>query len=113
MHKEVAQELNTSNLFILFSNYENLPCVILEAFSTGTPVISTSVGGIDEYFPANFGSLIEKGNEDALFDEIVAFYNGFGIDQQEMYVYVQEHFSKKKIAQEFTKIYELSLNKKN
>lgn len=113
LHKEVAQELNTSNLFILFSNYENLPCVILEAFSTGTPVISTSVGGIDEYFPANFGSLIEKENEDALFDEIVAFYNGFRIDQQEMYVYVQEHFSKKKIAQEFTKLYELSLNKKN
>ncbi|WOC40785.1 glycosyltransferase family 4 protein [Polaribacter sp. HL-MS24] len=113
LHKEVAQELNASNLFILFSNYENLPCVILEAFSTGTPVISTNVGGIDEYFPANFGSLIEKENEDELFDKIVTFYKGFSVDQHKMHAYVQEHFSKKKIAQEFTKIYELSLNKKN
>jgi glycosyltransferase involved in cell wall biosynthesis len=49
-HREVANELQKSNLFILFSNYENLPCVILEAFSCGVPVISSKVGGISEFF---------------------------------------------------------------
>ena len=74
-HEEIAENLKESNLFILFSNYENLPCVILEAFSCGIPVISTNVGGIEEYFPDNFGKLIDIKDEEKLKEEILNFYN--------------------------------------
>jgi len=45
---EIAGLLHQSAFFLLFSNYENQPCVLLEAFSTGTPAVTTPVGGIPE-----------------------------------------------------------------
>ena len=45
---EIAALLQDSDFFLLFSNYENQPCVLLESFSTGTPVVTTPVGGILE-----------------------------------------------------------------
>ena len=45
---EIAALLRSSDFFLLFSNYENQPCVLLESFSTGTPAVTTPVGGIPE-----------------------------------------------------------------
>ena len=45
---EIADLLHHSACFLLFSNYENQPCVLLESFSTGTPAVTTPVGGILE-----------------------------------------------------------------
>ena len=39
--KEVSDKMRNSNCFILFSVYENFPCVLLESLSTGTPAIAT------------------------------------------------------------------------
>ena len=112
-HKKIAEELNNSNLFILFSNYENLPCVILESFATGTPVISTNVGGIKEHFPKDFGYLIEKGDTDDLVAKIIEVHTNFKVDKPKMHAYVKSNFSEKVIAQKFTNLYESSLKLKN
>lgn len=53
---EIAAQLRQSDFFLLFSNYENQPCVLLESFCTGTPVITTPVGGILEI--ANEGNAV-------------------------------------------------------
>lgn len=45
---EIAKLLQQSDFFLLFSNYENQPCVLLESFCTGTPAMTTPVGGILE-----------------------------------------------------------------
>ena len=74
-HDSLVNYLKSADLFILFSNYENLPCVILEAFSCGVPVISTKVGGIDEYFPNKFGKLIPPKDEGELLKEIIHLYD--------------------------------------
>ena len=107
-HKEIATHLQKADVFVLFSNYENLPCVILEAFSCGVPVISTNVGGIKEYFPENFGTLISKNNEELLLKEILnIYYKKHKIaDKQIMHQYVKNNFSELVIANSFNNLYQ-------
>jgi glycosyltransferase involved in cell wall biosynthesis len=104
-HKKVVTHLQQSNLFVLFSNYENLPCVILESFSCGVPVIATNVGGISEFFPKEFGYLIAKKDETALLDKILKMHQGFKINKKEMHTYAEENFSEDKIASDFENLY--------
>ena len=63
---EVAQAYQKADFFVLFSNFENLPCVIVEAFASGVPVLSTAVGGIAEILSPERGILIPSGDENAL-----------------------------------------------
>lgn len=49
-----------ADLFILPSNYEGLPMVIIESLSMGTPVIASSVGGITELLNGENGCAVEN-----------------------------------------------------
>ena len=62
---EVAEAYQKADFFVLFSNFENLPCVIVEAFASGVPVLSTAVGGIAEILSPERGMLIPQGDEEA------------------------------------------------
>ncbi|QOD62288.1 glycosyltransferase family 4 protein [Polaribacter haliotis] len=108
--KKLVNHLQSSNVFTLFSNYENLPCVILESFSCGVPVISTNVGGIKEYFPKDFGELIEQNNSEKLLESLLYYYNNPEIDKNIMHNYAVEKFSKKVIANQFSELYFKALN---
>jgi len=113
-NNQIATYLNNSDVLVLFSNYENLPCVILEAFACGVPVVSTNVGGINEYFPSEFGYLISPKNEKKLAQVILNIANGLLIpNKMVMHKYAKQHFSKKSIAYIFSKLYTQSLTKKS
>jgi colanic acid/amylovoran biosynthesis glycosyltransferase len=45
---QVAEQLKRSHIFMLTSNTEALPIVLMEALAVGLPVVSTAVGGIPE-----------------------------------------------------------------
>lgn len=72
---EVASLMNESNLFLLFSNYENLPCVISEALVSGLPVLSSNVGGINEMVNENNGVLVKNGDEKLLLSNLIELIN--------------------------------------
>ena len=103
-HQELAEYYKRSHVFLLFSDSENLPCVILESFSCGTPVVSKNVGGISEYFPSDFGFLV---NDITGFKEcILKIYNGHKTaSPRSMHDYVVRHFSPLEIARSFSKLY--------
>jgi glycosyltransferase involved in cell wall biosynthesis len=110
-HNEVADYLKKSSVFVLFSNYENLPCVILEAFSCGIPVVSTNVGGINEYFPENFGYLIPVKDENSLEKNILKIYNKeIKTDKKQMYNYAKNNFGVDVICKTFSEIYFKSIH---
>ena len=71
-HEQVAKEMTKSSALVMFSTYENQPCVILEALCCGLPVISTDVGGISEVITADNGMLVISKNESQLL--LVLFY---------------------------------------
>ena len=111
--QDLVEELQSSTVFVLFSNYENLPCVILESFSCGIPVIATNVGGISEFFPKNFGKLITVNNENELLESLLLYNNNLKIDAEKMHKYAVKKFSKKVIAVQFSELYFTSLNNSN
>lgn len=107
---ELVNHLQTADVFVLFSNYENLPCVILESFSCGVPVISTNVGGINEFFPEEFGKLIQPKNKEELLKYLIHYYSKPKIDKEKMHNYAVDIFSKKAIEKQFSDLYYKSLN---
>ena len=109
--REVSDKMRESNGFILFSDYENFPCVLLESLSTGTPVIATKVGGIPEIINEKNGILISK-NENELYEAMknvlqkkILFDN-----PENLHRYIENNFSMKIIAQKFDEIYRKVLN---
>ncbi|MBC7447885.1 MAG: glycosyltransferase [Hymenobacteraceae bacterium] len=63
----VAEEMRRATIFTLFSRYENLPCVLIEALASGLPVVATAVGGVPELILAGkTGLLIPSEDEAAL-----------------------------------------------
>ena len=110
-HHQVAEYVQNSDVFLLFSNYENLPCVILEAFACGTKVIATDVGGTNEYFPKGFGFLIPSKNETELLNSLIKIEGeGQNLLKKEMHQYAKTNFSKETICDAFSKLYYKSLN---
>ncbi len=112
--QEIAETMRNSDFLVLFSNYENLPCVIIESFAAGLPVISTDVGGINEHLTPDKGSLIPPKDENALTDAIDNMLdNHNSYDKKALHKYASENFSYERIGERFTKIYTLVINKKN
>ena len=97
---EVAEAYQQADFFVLFSNFENLPCVIVEAFASGVPVLSTSVGGIAEIVSTERGILIPQGDEDALLQGLNQMLDHCReYDRKAIREYATEAFAARKIGQ--------------
>lgn len=102
----VAMAMQQAAVFVLFSNEENLPCVLLESVSCGTPVISTNVGGISEWINESCGVLIDKGDETALLKSLNKILDGnLYYSANEMHRYIHQHSGRDKIARLFDELY--------
>jgi glycosyltransferase involved in cell wall biosynthesis len=110
---EVLKQMQESHVLVLFSNYENFPCVISEAYSTGLPVIATDVGGIREHLKSEQGYLIPKRDEQALYmviEQCMNQANRFNATQ--LRDYALKEFSVKSIQEQFTTLYNEAIHKK-
>jgi glycosyltransferase involved in cell wall biosynthesis len=103
---EIAKLIQQSDTLVLFSNYENFPCVIAEAWMCGVPVISTAVNGIPEFANSQNSILIEKGNDLALKN---ALLNRMNIETQFDPFFIStkanELFSYQSVAEKFDAFY--------
>ena len=105
-YNEIAIEMQNANAFILFSNIENLPLVLIEAMATGMPIITTNVGGIPEIFNSFAGYMIKPKEEEELYlsmKRMIADYDQF--DYKIISNYAIQHFSNEKVAEAFNVLY--------
>ena len=101
---------------VMFSRYENAPCSIIEALSTGIPVIATSVGGIPEMINSSNGILVDSENTGQLtlaMEEMIRNYHRYqrtGIAET-----AKAAFSYEVVGAQITAIYDdmLSVKKKS
>lgn len=109
---EVAEIMYNQDALILFSNYENFPCVIAESLACGIPVISTNVGGIAEHITKEMGLLVAPCDENNLGKAIVEMIENYqSLDKKYLRQYAVEHFSYEHVGKQFAEIYETILDK--
>jgi glycosyltransferase involved in cell wall biosynthesis len=105
-HEEIPALLNQNNVLVMFSHYESLPCVIIEALSCGLPVISSDVGGISEHIDSSRGTLVEAGNEEMLVNAFIRMIDSYKeYKKEDIRLYAVNHFSEKAVAQSFSVVY--------
>jgi len=109
---ELAAVYQQADAFILFSNFENLPVVMLESLCCGVPVIGTRVGDVPEYINENNGLLVDSKNETQLLDAMEKMYSSKGkYNPVEIRREVVDKVNAAAIAKQFLAVYKICLNK--
>ncbi len=112
---EVAEIMRTADCFLLFSNYENLPCVLVEALASGIPIVSSTVGGIPEHITENLGILVEPLDKIALLNALNKVIDNIKAEKYnstELSTYAINNFSYEKVGEKFVDLYQRILAKK-
>ncbi|MDP1800892.1 MAG: glycosyltransferase [Bacteroidota bacterium] len=73
---EVAAFMQQAHALILFSNYEGMPVVVLEALASGLPVFASKVGQLPNMITTDLGRLVNVGDEKGLENTLKEFLDG-------------------------------------
>ena len=103
---EIANFVKNCRALVLFSNFENFPCVIPEAWMCGVPVIATAVNGIPEFANDRNSILVEPRNEAQLVEAMQAMLNGKSFNPEELRTYALRHFSYAAVGKQLDELYD-------
>lgn len=106
----VAAILQFADALVLSSRFENLPCVLLEALSTGTPMIATNVGGVAEIIHQGNGILVPSEDEKALLAAMTDIQQRT-YSAEEMHAEAKQKYSPTTISDLFLEAYQMVLQK--
>lgn len=98
---QMVLEMQSANCFLLTSMYEAFGVVIIEAMSTGIPVIATRSGGPESILDESCGLLVEPGNIEELtlaMQKMISEYDRFdsrSIRERTLQYYGSQHIAAK------------------
>lgn len=108
---DVANEMSKHDFLVLFSNFENLPCVLLEAMSCGLPVIAPNVGGVGEIVNEQNGILVNKNDIEAFKNAILKMQKTHQLyNKERLHNYIQRNYSVQAISEKLKKVYFSAIN---
>jgi glycosyltransferase involved in cell wall biosynthesis len=113
---QVADLMRSSDCFVMFSNYENLPCVIIEALASGIPVVSSTAGGVPEHVKDSMGLLVKPKDEKNLLASLIKAMdniNNHKYNADALNRYANDNFSYEKVSEKFITLYKNILAGKN
>lgn len=105
-HKDISKEMQKANAFVLFSNIENLPLVLIESMACGTPFIASNVGGVAELHNDDVGVLVESGNSKELTFQMDLLYRNYKkYDAKIIRQHAINHYSEEVVGKQFNDLY--------
>ncbi|MEA3383853.1 MAG: glycosyltransferase [Campylobacterota bacterium] len=113
--KQVLEELQKSDAFVLSSKYETFGVVVIEAMSCGLPVIATKCGGPESIVENDeLGILVENDDLEELSKAMKDMYeNRTDYVGDKIRAHVVEKFSQKAVASKLIDIYGKVMNNSN
>ena len=109
----IAAMMRESDLFVLPSRFENLPCVIIEAMTSGLPVVSTAVGGIPEMVTERAGVLVPPEEPALLADAIDRVLSNLpAYDREEIAARARDRYGLAAVGAQFDAVYRSVLAKR-
>ena len=113
-YPEVALQMQQASALVLFSRYENFPCVVVEALSCGLPVIAADTGGIKEAVNETNGILVQSENEEELTNALNRVMNEYDkFDREKIALDSAQRFSYEAIGKQFYDLYNEVISGKN
>ena len=108
--QQVREAMWRAHCFILPSFLETFGVVLIEAMSTGIPVIATRCGGPEYFIKPEFGNLVSAGDEEALgvaMESILANYGDYS--GKVIHNHINAMFGELSLADKLFEIYKIAL----
>lgn len=108
---DLIKHYQNSDVFVLFSNYENLPCVLLEALCCGLPLIASGVGGVSEIVNENNGILVKSKDITGLSEAMEYMVNNLKMfDTSKIIADARNKYAYPSVSEEFLAFYNKALD---
>ena len=107
-NRKLVDMYNKADCFVLPSRFETFGVVYAEALCTGTPIISTRNGGIDDIYEEGCGCLVSVDNEDELENAMKCVMSDT-FDHQTIAERYQRKFGEVNFVYQISKVYERAL----
>lgn len=103
---EIAKMMQSSDFYVLSSNFETFGVVLIEALSCGLPVVATKVGGVPEIIDETNGILVEPDNPEALAKAMLYMLdNTDKYDREKISLEAKNKYSYETIGKKISDIY--------